>query len=119
MRRLSSSEKSTPVVCAPSRSVVSNRYSRSLLIFSHIPEAARSDPNSEGGDADLHQYVEQPVPRLRRVFMPVITHRALPSEARPLCHGRDADWSARRLAKLHIRGRMTGRLQPEHRASTA
>src|SRR4029079_3378543 len=32
MRRLSSTEKSMPVVCAPSRSVVSNRYSRSLLI---------------------------------------------------------------------------------------
>src|SRR6476660_552169 len=32
MRRFSSTEKSTPVVCAPSRSVVSNRYSRSLLI---------------------------------------------------------------------------------------
>jgi hypothetical protein len=32
IRRLSSSEKSTPVVCAPSRSVVSNSESRCLVI---------------------------------------------------------------------------------------
>src|SRR5258706_10505152 len=53
MVRLSSTEKSTPWVCAPSRSVVSKRKTRSRVIGDYPPSVASRHPRSSPGQA-LH-----------------------------------------------------------------
>src|SRR5882672_10321505 len=65
MVRLSSTEKSTPCVCAPSRSVVSNRMTRSLVIRPYPPWPGLTRPPSALVSASARELLA----RLRACWM--------------------------------------------------